>query len=97
MLANVLGLVGYVLIPTAPPRMFPELGFVDTLSTFGGLNHGSGLVEPGLEPVRCDAQPALGRRADRRGRDGLDRASLVGQGDLAVVAGLGLVRGDGDR
>ena len=23
--------------------------------------------------------------------------SLVGQGDMAVVAGLGLVRGDGDR
>ena len=57
MLANVLGLAGYVLIPTAPPRMFPELGFVDTLSTFGGLNHGSGLVELASNPYA--AMPSL--------------------------------------
>jgi membrane-associated phospholipid phosphatase len=57
MLANVLGLVGYVLLPTAPPRMFPELGFVDTLSTFGGLNHGSGLVE--LASNQYAAMPSL--------------------------------------
>ena len=25
-LANLIGLVGYVLMPTAPPRMFPEIG-----------------------------------------------------------------------
>jgi membrane-associated phospholipid phosphatase len=30
LLANVLGLVGYVLMPTAPPRFFPSLGFVNT-------------------------------------------------------------------
>jgi membrane-associated phospholipid phosphatase len=30
--ANLIGLVGYVLVPTAPPRMFPEEGFVDTLA-----------------------------------------------------------------
>jgi membrane-associated phospholipid phosphatase len=57
MLANVLGLIGYVLLPTAPPRMFPELGFVDTLSTFGGLNHGSGLVELASNPYA--AMPSL--------------------------------------
>jgi membrane-associated phospholipid phosphatase len=57
MLANVLGLVGYVLLPTAPPRMFPEVGFVDTLSTFGGLNHGSGLVELAANPYA--AMPSL--------------------------------------
>jgi hypothetical protein len=45
LLANVIGLIGYVLLPTAPPRMFPDLGFNDTLSSFGELNHGSGLVE----------------------------------------------------
>ncbi|HZC29049.1 MAG TPA: phosphatase PAP2 family protein, partial [Gaiellaceae bacterium] len=38
LLANVLGLIGYVLLPTAPPRMFPSLGFLDTLDSFGGLN-----------------------------------------------------------
>ena len=57
MLANVLGLVGYVMLPTAPPRMFPELGFVDTLSTFGGLNHGSGLIELASNPYA--AMPSL--------------------------------------
>ena len=45
LLANVIGLVGYVLMPTAPPRMFPNAGYVDTLAAFGGLNHGSGLIE----------------------------------------------------
>jgi hypothetical protein len=30
LLANVLGLVGYVLMPTAPPRMFSAFGFADT-------------------------------------------------------------------
>jgi membrane-associated phospholipid phosphatase len=34
-LANVIGLVGYVLVPTAPPRMFPFEGFDDTLATTG--------------------------------------------------------------
>src|SRR5436190_1575615 len=39
LLANVLGLIGYVILPTAPPRMFPGVGFADTLVQFGGLNH----------------------------------------------------------
>src|SRR2546423_14620764 len=43
LLANALGLVGYVLLPTAPPRMFGQFGFVDTLASFGGVKHGSGL------------------------------------------------------
>ena len=30
LLANVIGLVGYVLLPTAPPRMFPGFGFGGT-------------------------------------------------------------------
>ena len=42
---NLLSLAGYALIPTAPPRMFPDLGFVDTLGAAASLNHGSGLVE----------------------------------------------------
>jgi hypothetical protein len=55
--ANALGLVGYVLLPTAPPRMFPSLGFVDTLAAFGGLNHGSGLVQLASNPYA--AMPSL--------------------------------------
>jgi membrane-associated phospholipid phosphatase len=45
LVTNLLALVGYVLMPTAPPRMFPEEGFVDTLAGSAALNHGSGLVE----------------------------------------------------
>jgi membrane-associated phospholipid phosphatase len=39
-----LALVGYLLVPTAPPRFFPELGFVDTLSYYVNVKHDSGLV-----------------------------------------------------
>src|ERR671925_500626 len=35
MLANVIGLIGYLTVPTAPPWMFPGLGFFD------GVNHSS--------------------------------------------------------
>ena len=45
LLAGVIGLVGYVVYPTAPPRMFTTDGFVDTLSKFASLNHGSGVIE----------------------------------------------------
>ena len=57
LVANAIGLVGYVLLPTAPPRMFPDFGFNDTLSTFGELNHGSGLVEFASNPYA--AMPSL--------------------------------------
>jgi membrane-associated phospholipid phosphatase len=57
LLANVIGLIGYVLLPTSPPRMFPDLGFADTLGDFGGLNHGSGLVELAANPYA--AMPSL--------------------------------------
>ena len=42
--ANLVGLLGYVLMPTAPPRMFPEWGFSDTLAEFGSVSHESGLI-----------------------------------------------------
>jgi hypothetical protein len=45
LLANLIGLVGYVVLPTAPPRMFPGAGFVDTLAASGTVNHGSSFVE----------------------------------------------------
>jgi membrane-associated phospholipid phosphatase len=57
LIANVLGLIGYVLLPVAPPRMFSSIGFEDTLSQFGGLNHGSGLVELASNPYA--AMPSL--------------------------------------
>ena len=57
LLANVIGLIGYVLLPTAPPRMFPGFGFVDTLATFATLNHGSGVVQLASNPDA--AMPSL--------------------------------------
>jgi hypothetical protein len=36
-----LALVGYVLYPTAPPRMFPELGFTDSVAKFTGVSESS--------------------------------------------------------
>ena len=39
--ANLTGLVCYVLVPTAPPRMLPEWGFTDTLAESGSIDHGS--------------------------------------------------------
>jgi membrane-associated phospholipid phosphatase len=55
--ANLLGLVGYVLMPTAPPRMFPEWGFIDTLAQYSSLNHQSGLIALGSNPYA--AMPSL--------------------------------------
>jgi membrane-associated phospholipid phosphatase len=39
-----LALAGYLLLPTAPPRFFPELGFVDTIAYYVNVKHDSGLV-----------------------------------------------------
>jgi membrane-associated phospholipid phosphatase len=57
MLANVIGLAGYVVAPTAPPRMYPDFGFVDTLARFATLNHGSGVIELASNPYA--AMPSL--------------------------------------
>jgi membrane-associated phospholipid phosphatase len=45
-----LALVGYTLFPTAPPRMFPQLGFVDTINSFSGVNHDSALAKSFINP-----------------------------------------------
>jgi membrane-associated phospholipid phosphatase len=42
--ANTIGLALYVALPTAPPRLFPANGFVDTLAHSEVLSQGSGLV-----------------------------------------------------
>ena len=39
-----IALAGYMLYPTAPPRMLTDLGFTDTLEKFAKVNHDSGLV-----------------------------------------------------
>ena len=55
--ANLIGLVGYVLLPTAPPRMFPGLGFVDVLERFGIVKHSSAIIELASNPYA--AMPSL--------------------------------------
>jgi membrane-associated phospholipid phosphatase len=45
-----LALVGYTLYPTAPPRLFPEYGFVDTINQFSGVNHDSALAKSFINP-----------------------------------------------
>jgi len=36
------GMAGHLLLPLAPPRMFPHLGFVDTAKVFGPASYGPG-------------------------------------------------------
>jgi membrane-associated phospholipid phosphatase len=55
--ANLIGLVGYVAFPTAPPRMFPQAGFSDTLAQHAALTHNSGLVQFSANPYA--AMPSL--------------------------------------
>ena len=55
--ANLLGLIGYVLMPTAPPRMYPEWGFTDTLAEYASVSHDSGLVSFAANPYA--AMPSL--------------------------------------
>ncbi len=49
LLANVFGLVGYIFMPTAPPRMFPSFGFIDS--------HRDGVVQLAANPYA--AMPSL--------------------------------------
>jgi hypothetical protein len=39
MVAMALALVGYIVFPAAPPRLFPEWGFVDSVSNYVGVSH----------------------------------------------------------
>jgi membrane-associated phospholipid phosphatase len=45
-----LAAVGYTIYPTAPPRMFPEFGFVDTINDFSNVNHDSALAKILINP-----------------------------------------------
>jgi hypothetical protein len=56
-LANLIGLVGYVALPTAPPRMFPQAGFTDTLARHATVTHDSSFVQFAANPYA--AMPSL--------------------------------------
>jgi membrane-associated phospholipid phosphatase len=45
-----MALIGYTLFPTAPPRMFPEHGFVDTITDFSNVNHDSAVAKIFINP-----------------------------------------------
>ena len=45
-----IALVGYTLYPTAPPRMFPQHGFVDTLNAYSDVGHDSSLAKIFINP-----------------------------------------------
>ena len=53
---NALGLIGYVSLPTAPPRFLTAMGFVDTLST-ASVTFQSGIVKIFANPYA--AMPSL--------------------------------------
>jgi hypothetical protein len=50
MVAWVLALVGYIVFPTAPPRFFPEWGFIDSVQHFTGISHDSVAVDALFNP-----------------------------------------------
>lgn len=50
MVAMALALVGYVLVPTAPPRLIPTAGFVDTIAAYSQVKHDSALVSMFINP-----------------------------------------------
>ncbi|HEX7060163.1 MAG TPA: phosphatase PAP2 family protein [Solirubrobacterales bacterium] len=45
-----LALIGYTLYPAAPPRLFPQYGFIDTINDFSNVNHDSALVKVFINP-----------------------------------------------
>lgn len=56
-LANLMGLALYILVPTAPPRMYPWVGFVDTLAEHSSVNQESGVISALANPYA--AMPSL--------------------------------------
>jgi membrane-associated phospholipid phosphatase len=54
--ADLLGLIGYLVYPTAPPRMLPGLGFVDALDR-AAVNQHSGVISVLANPYA--AMPSL--------------------------------------
>lgn len=50
MFAMGLALIGYTVYPTAPPRLLPHEGFVDTVTQVTGVNHDTGLFKSFVNP-----------------------------------------------
>jgi membrane-associated phospholipid phosphatase len=55
LLTNVVGMLGFVLVPVMPPRLLPHAGFIDTVAAAGfGSSHGGP-----VEPAQFAAMPSL--------------------------------------
>ncbi|MFN2613070.1 MAG: phosphatase PAP2 family protein [Solirubrobacterales bacterium] len=50
MFAMGIALIGYTAFPTAPPRLLPEEGFIDTITQYAQVNHDSALVQIFINP-----------------------------------------------
>ncbi len=78
-----LALIGYIGYPTAPPRMFPEHGFVDTITDFSNVNHDSALAKVFINPyaavpsMHCAFALMIGATGFRVCRHWLPRAFWV--------------------
>jgi membrane-associated phospholipid phosphatase len=57
LVTNVAALVVYFALPSAPPRMFPEFGFVDTIARAGGPSRDQGPLAWAANPYA--AMPSL--------------------------------------
>jgi membrane-associated phospholipid phosphatase len=75
-----LALVGYTLYPTAPPRLFPQEGFIDTINDFSSVNHDSAAVKLFINPyaavpsMHCAFAAMIGFSGARLARHGVTRA-----------------------
>jgi membrane-associated phospholipid phosphatase len=78
-----LALVGYTLYPAAPPRLFPEHGFVDTINDFSNVNHDSAFVKLFINPyaavpsMHCAFALMVGLSAAKLSRHWYTRALWV--------------------
>ena len=96
MVAMALALVGYVLYPTAPPRMLPELGF--TGLGLGLHRRVVGRVgERAVQPVRGGAVDARRLRADAGRPDDPDGAPDLGARAVGGLRAGGHAGRRGDR
>ena len=81
-----LALIGYIGFPTAPPRMFPEHGFVDTITDFSNVNHDSALAKIFINPYAAvpSMHCAFALMIGGSGVDGLP--PLVGESLVGLLA-----------
>ena len=78
-----LALIGYTLFPTAPPRLFPQYGFVDTITDLSNVNHDSAIVKVFINPyaavpsMHCAFAIMIGATGVRVSRHWFTRAFWV--------------------